>query len=268
MDIAAQFAQQGFVAPLTAFDPAQAAEYRTKLEQHERDYGPLSKSDRNNPHLLFTWADEIIRSPAIHAAVEQIFGADLLVWGSTLFIKEPHDPGFISWHQDSTYWGLDPADVLTAWIALSDSRADNGALQVVGGSHKWDQVAHRDTFAEGNMLSRGQEIAVDVDPEQVTTLELEPGQMSLHHIRTAHGSEPNRSDRRRIGFAVRYLPTHVRQSGTIRDSATLVCGQDRHQNFLPERRPEADYGQPERAHHAEVEARTNAIIMAGSDAAA
>ncbi|MEM8724819.1 MAG: phytanoyl-CoA dioxygenase family protein [Pseudomonadota bacterium] len=267
MHIPKQYASEGYVAPIEAFSAEQAAHYRDCLESHQAEHGPLSGAERNNPHLLFTWADEIIRSPAILSAVEAIYGGNLLVWGSTLFIKEADDPAFISWHQDSTYWGLEPADLLTAWIAISDSKADNGALRIVPGSHEWDQIAHRDTFAEGNMLSRGQEIAVEVREEQAKTLELEPGQMSLHHVRMVHGSQANRSNRRRIGLAVRYLPTHVRPKSGSGDSATLVSGVDRFNHFEPERRPLNDFGDAERAFHAEVEARTQDIIMRGVEPA-
>lgn len=266
MELHDRYEEHGFVAPLTAFTTEQAHRYRSRLESHEATAGPLSKAERNNPHLLFTWADEIIRTETVLNPVRSILGDDLLVWGSTLFIKEPRDPSFVSWHQDSTYWGLEPADVLTAWIALSDSREDNGALQVVSGSHHWDQIEHCDTHGENNMLSRGQEIAVEVDPTDATILALEPGEMSLHHVRMVHGSQPNRSDRRRIGLAVRYLPTHVRQVGPLRDSATLVSGIDRYAHFEPEQRPLVDSGAAERAHHGAVEVRTREIIMAGTSA--
>src|SRR5262249_51795929 len=130
--------------------------------------------------------------------------------------------------------------IVTAWIALSDSTAENGAMRVIPGSHKLDQLAHRDTFAEGNLLSRGQEIAVEVDESKAQMLELRLGEMSLHHVRLIHGSDPNPSDKRRIGFAIRYLPTHVRQVVGTHDSATLVRGVDSYGNFEPEERPLAD----------------------------
>ena len=149
---------------------------------------------RHKSHLLFTWLDGLIRHPAILDAVEGVIGPDILCWSSTFFIKEARDPGFVSWHQDSTYWGLDPADIVTAWVALSESTAENGAMRVIPGTQKLDQVAHRDTFAANNLLTRGQEIAVDVDGSDAVTLALEPGEMSLHHVRLIHGSDPNPSD--------------------------------------------------------------------------
>ena len=112
-------------------------------------------------------------------------------------------------------------------MAFTDSTAANGAMRVIPASHKLDQVPHRDTFAAANLLSRGQEIMVDVDEREAAMLELAAGEMSLHHVRLIHGSDPNPSDDRRIGFAIRYIPTYVRQVAGSHDSATLVRGEDR-----------------------------------------
>ena len=139
---------------------------------------------------LARWPDP---PSAILDAVEDVIGPDILCWGSSFFIKEPRDPGFVSWHQDSTYWGLDPADIVTAWVALSDSTAANGAMRVIPDTQRLEQIAHRDTFAAENLLTRGQEIVVEVDESKAVMLALQPGEMSLHHVRLIHGSDPNPS---------------------------------------------------------------------------
>ncbi len=72
-----------------------------------------------------------------------------------------------------------------------------------------DQIPHRDTFAQDNLLTRGQEIMVEVDESGAVPLVLRPGEMSLHHVRLVHGSPPNPSGDRRIGFAIRYVRTRV-----------------------------------------------------------
>lgn len=256
-----QIARDGYVAPIRVISEYDAGRIRGMMEAHEEQHGKIVKPHSNNPHLLFRWAHELIRSAAITDRVAELYGEDLLVWGSSLFMKQAHHPGFVSWHQDSTYWGLDPADVITAWIAISDSKADNGALCVVPGSHLKDQVEHRDTFNSDNMLSRGQEIACEVKPEEAVCLELEPGEMSLHHVRMIHGSGPNLSARKRIGFAVRYMPTSVRQRGTIRDTASLARGVDKFGHFDLEHGPQKDFDAAALAHHAEVEDRVNSIIL-------
>ena len=153
----------GFYAPIRALSVKEAGTLRGKLEAHENRHGLLKGPMRHKSHLLFTWLDELIRHPAILDGIEDIIGPNILVWGTSFFTKEGHDPGYVSWHQDSTYWGLEPPDIVTAWIALSDSTTENGAMRVVPGSHTMAQVPHRDTFRPDNLLSRGQEVMVDVD---------------------------------------------------------------------------------------------------------
>jgi len=238
-DAVQKYRDIGFLSPIRVLPTSEAATVRAKLEAFESGAGPLAGKLRTKSHLLFTWLNDLIRHERILDAVEDVIGPDILCWGTSFFIKEPHNPSFVSWHQDSTYWGLDPADIVTAWIALSDSTTENGAMRVVPSSHTMAQIPHRDTFRPENLLSRGQEIMVDVDPAQAETLELKAGEMSLHHVRLIHGSEPNPSDSRRIGFAIRYLPTYVRQIAGTHDWATLVRGVDRYGNFELEQRPDA-----------------------------
>ena len=267
-DAVRQYHESGYFAPIRAISTEEAADLRRRLVAHEREYGHLKGELRHKSHLLFTWLDDLIRHPGILDAVEDIIGPNILCWGTSFFIKEKQDPGFVSWHQDSTYWGLDPADVVTAWVALSDSTAENGAMRVIPGSHKLDQVPHRDTFAADNLLSRGQEIAVEVDEAKAVALPLQPGEMSLHHVRLVHGSEPNPSAKRRIGFAIRYLPTYVRQVVGTQDSATLVRGVDEYHNFQPEQRPESDLSEAALAFHARITGQVNQVLLRGTDRAA
>jgi ectoine hydroxylase-related dioxygenase (phytanoyl-CoA dioxygenase family) len=252
---------RGYYAPVRVLSPAEASAMRGKLEAHERAHGPLKGPMRHKSHLLFTWLDDLIRHPAILDAVEDVIGPNILCWSSSFFIKEPRDPGFVSWHQDSTYWGLDPADIITAWVALSESSAENGAMRVIPDSQKLEQIPHRDTFAADNLLTRGQEIAVEVDEAKAVMLALLPGEMSIHHVRLIHGSEPNPSGKRRIGFAIRYLPTHVRQIVGTHDSATLVRGVDVFHNFEPEGRPDADLSEAALAVHARVTGEQQKVMM-------
>ncbi len=130
-----KFREHGYHAPIRALPEADAAGLRQRLEAHELAHGPMKGALNHKSHLLFTWLDELIRHPAALDAVEDILGPNILVWGSSFFIKEPRDPSFVSWHQDSTYWGLEPPEIVTAWIALTESTAENGALRVIPGSH-------------------------------------------------------------------------------------------------------------------------------------
>ncbi len=260
-DAVRQFNDQGYCAPIRALTSEEAANLRDRLEIFESTNSDLTAWLRNKPHLLLTWLDELVRHPGVLDVVEQVIGPHILVWGSSFFIKDPRNPSFVSWHQDSTYWGLEPPDIVTAWVALSESTHENGAMRVIPGSHKLDQAPHRDTFAANNLLSRGQEIMVAVDESKAVELPLQPGEMSLHHVHLIHGSEPNPSTKRRIGFAIRYIPTYVRQAAGIRDSATLVRGVDKYGHFESEQRPEFDMAPSAQAYHAEVMARINQVLM-------
>lgn len=260
-----QYRRLGYVAPIRIMSAGQAQALRERLEAFERSQNaPLQGSMRHKTHLLFTWLNDLVRHPAILDAVEDLYGPNLLCWTTNFFVKEAHDPAFVSWHQDSTYWGLSAPDVVTAWVALSESTVANGAMEVIPGTHLLDQIAHRDTFARNNLLTRGQEIAVDVDEAQAVPIELQPGEMSLHHVRIVHGSKPNTSARRRIGFAIRYIPTHVRQLQGD-DSATLVRGVDTYRTFEHEPCPPRDLDPQFVALHRAMAERSARILYKGTD---
>src|SRR5262249_43199210 len=215
-------------------------------------------------HLVLRLADELVHHPAVLDAVEGIIGPDILAWDADFIIKNARDPRFVSWHQDLTYWGLDPTEVVTAWFALSPSTIESGCMRVVPGSHRGMIIPHRDTFSRDNLLTRGQEVAVEVDERQAADVVLRPGQMSLHDGKIIHGSHANRTDGRRIGFAIRYLPTHVRQVAGPRDSAMLVRGRDAYCNFELEPRPAGDFEPTQIAVQKEIEARRNAVLYRGA----
>jgi non-heme Fe2+,alpha-ketoglutarate-dependent halogenase len=265
-DAVARYRRDGFFFPIRVFSPAEARAYRGRLEDVERAHRGLGGELRHKGHLLFTWLNELIRDPRILDAVEDVLGPDLLCWSSSFFIKEAGDPAFVSWHQDSTYWGLSEPDVVTAWVAFSESSIESGAMRMIPGTHT-EQVAHRDTFAPDNLLSRGQEVMVEVDEARAVDVVLHPGEMSLHHVRMFHGSPPNRSADRRIGYAIRYIPTRVRQiADGPRDTATLVRGVDAYHHFDPEEAPAADLDPAARSHHAEIMKRQGELLYRGTTA--
>ena len=260
----ARYRRDGFLFPIPVLSPTEAAEYRHRLEAFEQQEGkPLRGALRHKSHLLFTWLWDLVRHPKILDAVEDILGPNLHCWSSSFFIKEAQDPGFVSWHQDSTYWGLSEPEIVTAWVAFSPSTLASGAMKVIPGSHG-EQVAHTDTYDQNNLLTRGQELAVEVDESKAVDLVLQPGEMSLHHVRIFHGSEPNRAQDRRIGFAIRYIPTHVRQVIGPKDGAALVRGVDTYHHFEPEPAPDADLSPSALAAHKAAAERQAAILYAGT----
>lgn len=261
----AQYRRDGFHFPVRVLSAQEARSYRDRLEVAERAAGgPLAGDRRHKVHLLYTWANELARHPAILDAVEDVIGPDILCWSTTFFTKEAQSPAFVSWHQDATYWGLSTDDVITAWVAFADAPVESGAMKFWPGSHLRNQLEHRDTFDQNNLLTRGQEIAVDVPDGAGVDVTLKAGEMSLHHVLLVHGSGPNTTDDRRIGFAIRYIPPHVRQL-KVRDSAMLVRGRDTHGNFDLEPNPRADLDPAALAAHRDATERSVKALYSGTD---
>lgn len=240
-DQVARYRRDGYVCPVPGLSAADAAEVREAIEAFERRSGLVAGHViRNKGHLKLMRLYRLIRHPAILDAVESVLGPDIMVWGSSLFVKEAQDPAYVAWHQDSYYWGLEPDDVVSAWIALYPSTPENGAMRVIPGSHKMPQMAHRKSApGSANMLFTHEELAEDVDERRAVDFVLAQGQMSLHHVKILHGSPPNRSPGRRMGYAIRFVAPHVRQRGDM-NSATLVRGTDRYGYFAPEPVPTRD----------------------------
>lgn len=230
--------ENGFLFPLKVFTEHETAEFRQQFDeytaQNQERLRHLIPRERRAvyalTHLSLPWVYRIVSHPRVLDAVEGVLGPNLLVWGSDWFVKFPGDAAFISWHQDGAYWGLQPANVTTAWIALSASRPESGCMQVLPRTHQ-TQLPQRETYALDNALSRGQEIALEVDESKAVALSLAPGEMSLHHIGVAHGSKPNHADYARVGIAVRYIAPEVVQQGSERQIVQLLRGKDQYGNF-------------------------------------
>ena len=261
----AQYRRDGFFHPIRVMSEADATGYEQRLRTLEaREGGTMSRKTNMKPHLLVPWLEGLVRHPKVLDAVEDVIGPNILAWGSGFFTKGAHDPSFVSWHQDSTYWGLSEPDVITAWIAFTPSTVQSGCMRVIPGTHG-DQVAHADTFNERNLLSRGQEIQVKVDESKAADIVLAPGEISLHHVRIIHGSPPNAADHRRIGYAIRYIPTHIRQLNAVRDSAMLVRGVDTYNYFDHDPSPKAEFDADAVAYHEALVERQTQILYAGAE---
>ena len=227
-----QYREEGYYFPIDVLDADEVAANRARLEAFEAGQGqPVHGPQRSKSHLLFKWVDDLMRHPRILDAVEDLIGPDILCWNTIFWIKEAKSPSFVSWHQDVRYWGLDTSELVTAWVALSPATEESGCMRVLPGSHREEVLPHRDEYHDDNLLTRGQEIAVDVDESETVSMALAPGQASLHNVGLAHASGPNRTDDRRIGISMHYISTRTRQTAGEWDSAALVRGEDRYGHF-------------------------------------
>jgi non-heme Fe2+,alpha-ketoglutarate-dependent halogenase len=252
------YRNDGGIAPVSVFSAEEAARYRESLENFERELGtplmdyPQKPSIFSKSHLLFPWIDAIVRHPAILDAIEDIIGPNIRVFHNNVFVKEPHSGAHVTWHQDGAYNGMSPPEVVTAWVALTESTPEMGCVRILKGSQKHGLRVHAERKTEGNLLSRGHRIEALEDAE-IVDLALGPGEMSLHQSYAVHASEPNRSGKRRIGVMSTYFPPHCRYVGTgpARMRAALVRGRDDYGYFDDEPSPVEAFGVAERAAHLE-----------------
>jgi ectoine hydroxylase-related dioxygenase (phytanoyl-CoA dioxygenase family) len=266
-----QFERDGYLCPIRALTDEQVTRYLRGYHEYtarnKERLAALKANERylvlSQTHYVLPWAHELVTTPRILDIMEGLLGPNLLVWDTSWFSKMPMDKAYVSWHQDGTYWRLDPPMVVTAWVALTPATPVTGCMRVIPGTHKTPLLPQRETYKEDNALSRGQEIAVEVDEKKAVDLALKPGEMSLHHIWIVHGSNANRSpDTPRIGIAIRYTRPEVKQHSPSKPIGLLVRGEDHYGNFElvsgPTKQLPPD---EEQAAHAEIVQRIRKPLM-------
>ncbi len=209
-----EYNEKGYIAPIDALTKDEADEVGEEIEFIEKKWpNELEGLGRNYVHLISPIFDKVVHNSKILDAVESIIGKNILVAGTTLFIKDPDKKGFVSFHQDAKYIGFEPHNWVTAWLAITDANEENGCMRMWPGTHKDELKIHEEKFNndQGNLLTRGQTIE-NVPINKTEPVILKAGQMSLHHPRIAHGSGINKSNKRRIGFVIQsYIGTNVEQ---------------------------------------------------------
>ena len=207
-----QYKEEGYIAPIDVLTKDEAEEVKREIEYIEKKWpNEIEGLGRNYVHLISPVLDKVSHNSKILDAVESIIGKDILVCGTTLFIKNPDKKGFVSFHQDAKYIGLEPHNWVTGWLAVTDANEENGCMRMLKGSHKKNLKFHDQKFDENNLLTRGQTIE-NVPIKETTPVILKAGQLSLHHPTIIHGSGLNKSKERRIGFAIQsYIGTNVDQ---------------------------------------------------------
>ena len=271
----ARFERDGCIAPIRVLDDSEISRYLGLYNDYvARNRTRIDSQPPNKRHHIFSethfvmkWAFEIASHPRVLDAVESLIGPNILAWNTNWFSKPPGDKTYVSYHQDGTYWKMVGPAVVTAWVALTPSVETNGGLRVVPGSHTKPMLPQRDTYATNNALSRGQEIAVDIDESKAITLALQPGDMSIHHVWIIHGSKANTSQVPRIGLAIRYVSTSTKQESPVRPLAILVRGKDDYGNFELVPKPTVDVCD-DHVHDALVDRIRNSIMQGAAKAPA
>jgi chlorinating enzyme len=230
----------GFLGPVDLLTTEEAAEVRRHIEEIEAGLGiKMMSRFRIKAHLPFPFLYDLVSHPKLLDAVEDLIGPNILCWGSSFFQKEPGDKSFVSWHQDSTYYGLEPPNTLTAWIAITEASIASGCMRFLPGSQGKGVYGHDELIEKNNLLSRGQTVK-GVDESRAVHVPLKAGQFSFHKEDTLHASHANSTNDRRIGLSIHYVAPEVRETNFPGASAMLLRGKDAHGYWLPERRPKDD----------------------------
>ena len=206
------YKDKGYIYPVNALTSFEAKEIREEIEKIENEWpGALEGINRNYIHLISPIFNKVCLNKNILDAVQSVIGKNILICGTTLFIKNPNEKGFVSYHQDAKYIGLEPHNWVTVWLAVTDANEHNGCMRMLPGSHKENLKSHEQKFDDNNLLTRGQTIK-GVPLNKTEPVILKAGQVSLHHPLVVHGSGLNKSNDRRIGFVIQsYIGTNVNQ---------------------------------------------------------
>jgi hypothetical protein len=264
--------ENGFLCPIPAISAQQCEDWRAELEAIESNWldnglpRALNVYKRVNAHLVVPLAYEIAAHSAILDVVEGILGPDVLLYSTEFLIKEPHTKHVVTMHQDLAYWGLGEIDgILTAWLALTPATPQSGCMDFVKGSHKSPIIPHEDSFDELNLLSRGQEIKVNVAEEDKSSGALATGEMSLHHGLMIHGSGANTSDDRRIGVVMRFLSPHVKKPNNAPDYGVAMRGNCDTGNFTLCHAPKGLFNPEDLLIYEEIRTEQARVMMAGAE---
>ncbi len=211
----ARYRQDGYVIPSLRLAPARVASLRTTLDRIIADNPGVRPERLVSAHLEGKNAEgirgsadflDLARDPEIVAAAAQLIGPDVILWGCQIFCKPGGDGMEVPWHQDGHYWPIRPLATCTVWIALDESKIENGCLRVIPGSHRARALLDHMREDRTDLVLNQRAIPGSFDEGAAADIELEPGQMSMHDVYLIHGSNPNRSPKRRAGVAIRYMP--------------------------------------------------------------
>lgn len=233
--------ENGFFGPVDLLTPEECLEVRRHVEEVEAKLGgQIQKRCQIKAHLPFPFLTDLVSHPRLLDAVEDLIGPNILCWGSSFFQKEADDKTFVSWHQDSTYYGLEPPDTCTAWIAISEASIASGCMRFLPASHNKGLYSHDELKTAQNLLSRGQTVQ-GIDESKAVHVPLKAGQFSFHKEDCLHASHPNTTGDRRIGLSIHYVAPSVRETNFPGASAMLLRGKDTHGYWKEDLRPKVDF---------------------------
>jgi non-heme Fe2+,alpha-ketoglutarate-dependent halogenase len=242
-----RYQQNGVVLPKRILSEEEIAPIQKEFSSMEGAFGgklPYTV----NLHSNLRWAYDLTLHPKILDYITPFLGDEIGVIGSMILAKYPKTDSYVSWHQDGVNSNWDPEHSISIWLALSESNAQNGCMQVIPKTHLNSKQEHVFYTDENNMHYKSHGIALEVDESKALNLELQPGEISIHHNNIIHGSKPNTSDTKRIGLVIRYIkPKYVDPDKSI----IYARGKTRYNHINAIQRPNAFLAKSNRAAYRE-----------------
>ncbi len=241
-----QYRRDGYVSPVRVMSEDEATAIRHQLEAFEAGQGgSLRGIQRTKVCLRLPFIYDIVANSNVLDAIEDLIGPDVLLYQNGAWIKEPERGTYVSWHQDISYFGMEPPDLVTGWVALSPASMESGCIQVLPGTQKLGMLPVEYTEVNPtNMLASGQRVVHEIDETKAVPMPLRPGEMSLHHVCLIHSSLPNHSVDRRIGFSVACMAPNIRQTTRAKATAMLLRGEDRYGHYVLDELPATGLDDP------------------------
>lgn len=237
-----QFNEKGYIFPLDVFSRDEIAAHRAYFDQllAKASEAGWNSYSINGWHKHCEGIYELLFNDRILDYVQDLLGENLICWGTHYFAKMPHDNKRVSWHQDASYWPLTPSKTVTVWLAIDDADIENGAMQVIPGSHLNAQVAFEDSQADENNVLNQTIVDAESYGDQPVVIALKAGQISLHTDWVIHGSDPNNSNRRRCGLTMRFVSSDVRALKNWNQNGVICRGGDPSGHWANNPRPVGD----------------------------
>ena len=205
-----EYNKNGYAIVRNVIDPNLVSEVESHVQWLSNKY-PDTRPEAFHHSLLVhdPFIHHLLDSEKLLDVIESIIGPDIALFGAHYIAKKPHDGKPVGWHQDGSYWPLEPMEVVSVWLAGTDSTTENACMRVIPGTQnkkmlKPSEMINLDT--EEYVL----DLAIrpgDIDDADAVDIELKAGDISIHNPSIVHGSNSNVSDKWRIGLTLRYIPT-------------------------------------------------------------
>jgi len=255
------YRRDGLIRSFDALNDDEVQSIKLKLQRfiYENRHNPdFSNWVYSKSYLALRWVADLAFHSRILDHVAALIGSDILLWDASIPLKAPQSRRHFGWHQDATYWPLEPADeMLAVWLAVSDVSLENGGMRAIPGSHTRGQLPHNATGDTSSMLRRGQRIDGAIDDQSAIEISLRAGQASIHHPLTIHGSGGNPSSQWRYGILFNYVSANTKVKDGHVESGLLVRGRAPTNGFRLETMPDDDLSHTALAAYGDALARSS-----------